>query len=139
MSAFPKHFIIIVDGQLVTKPENDRDEIRPAQVGETPATFEFDGNRLISGDWAMGCSKLEGQVPGTTSPSLAVFWFRKDQAEELYPVYLKEGENGPQLRFACNPTDEQGRTLAVHNKQLLCYTSGDLEPSATVEIVPSKD
>lgn len=101
MSSLPKHFIIVVNGQHVTKPENDRDEIRPAQVGEKPATFELNENRLISGDWAMGCSKLEGQVPGTRTPSLAVFWFRRGQAEELYPVYLKEGDNGPQLRFAC--------------------------------------
>ncbi|EXL52819.1 hypothetical protein FOCG_06338 [Fusarium oxysporum f. sp. radicis-lycopersici 26381] len=139
MSSLPKHFIIVVNGQHVTKPENDCDEIRPAQVGEKPATFELNENRLISGDWAMGCSKLEGQVPGTRSPSLAVFWFRRGQAEELYPVYLKEGNNGPQLRFACNPVDEEGRPLAVLNKQLLCYTSDNSEPGATVEIVPSED
>ncbi|KAF5602262.1 hypothetical protein FPCIR_1991 [Fusarium pseudocircinatum] len=139
MSSLPKHFIIIVDGQHVAKPENDRDEIRPAQVGEKPATFELDGNHLISGDWALGLSKLEGHVPGTRAPSLAVFWFRKDQADELYPVYLKEGDDGPQLRFALSPVDEQGRPLAVLNKQLLCYTSDNSEPSATVQIVPSQD
>ncbi|EXM21121.1 hypothetical protein RAB80_006461 [Fusarium oxysporum f. sp. vasinfectum] len=102
MSSLPKHFIIVVNGQHVTKPENDRDGIRPAQVGEKPATFELNENRLISGDWAMGCSKLEGQVPG-------------------------------------NPVDEEGRPLAVLNKQLLCYTSDNSEPGATVEIVPSED
>lgn len=101
MSSLPKHFIIVVDGQYVAGPENNRDDIRPAQVGEKPATFEIDGNQLISGDWALGCSKIQGHVPGARTPALAVFWYKKGQAEELYPVYLKEGDDGPQLRFAC--------------------------------------
>ncbi|KAF5620744.1 hypothetical protein F25303_12461 [Fusarium sp. NRRL 25303] len=135
MSSLPKHFIIVIDGQHVASPENGRDEIHPAQVGQKPATFELDGNHLISGDWALGCSKLEGHVPGTRTPALAVFWFKKSQAEELYPVYVKEGDDGPLLRFASSPIDDEGRPLAVLNKQLLCYTSD----SAAVQIVPSED
>ncbi|KAF5251854.1 hypothetical protein FANTH_3036 [Fusarium anthophilum] len=139
MSSLPTHFIIIIDGQHVAKPEDDRDETRPAQVGEKPATFELDGNHLISGDWALGLRKLEGHVTSTRAPYLAICWFKKDQAEELYPVYVMEGGDGPQLRFALSSDDEEGRPLAVRNQQVLCYTSDNSEPSATVKLVPSQD
>jgi hypothetical protein len=103
MSSLPKRFVIIVDGQHVTKPEHDHNEIRPAEVGDksSAATFELQGDTLVSGDWALGCSKLAGQVANHFRvPASVVVWFRKDQAQELYPVLVEEGEDGPQLRFA---------------------------------------
>ncbi|KAF9784190.1 hypothetical protein IL306_008118 [Fusarium sp. DS 682] len=148
MSSLPERFVIIVDGQHVTKPDHDRNEVRPAEVGDksstAPAIFELQGDVLVSGDWAMGRSKFESQVTshfaGTRKPDCAILWFRKDQAEQLYPVLVKERDNGPQIRFICNTMDEEGRPLAVSNdKHLICYASDDYDPGMTVEIVASKE
>ncbi|KAF5625690.1 hypothetical protein F52700_9056 [Fusarium sp. NRRL 52700] len=141
MSSLPKHFIILVDGQHVAKPEHDQNEIRPAEVGHisSAAKFELQGDVLVSGDWALGCSKLAGKITSDGVPASAVVWFRKDQSQELYPVILKEGENGPQLRFAQNPVDDQGSPLALAGKQLLCHTSDVYDKETPVEIVATQE
>ncbi|CCT67589.1 uncharacterized protein FFB20_04720 [Fusarium fujikuroi] len=141
MSSLPERFVIIVDGQHVTKPEHDHDEIRPAEVGEksSAATFELQGNTLVSGDWALGCSKLAGKVIGNRVPASAVVWLRKDQAQEVYPVTVKDGENGPQLRFSHNSIDEEGGPLALSGKQLLSNVSGTYDEGTAVEIVASQE
>ncbi|EWG53703.1 hypothetical protein FVEG_12077 [Fusarium verticillioides 7600] len=142
MSSLPERFVIIVDGQHVAKPEHDHNEIRPAEVGDksSAATFELQGDTLVSGDWALGCSKLAGQVANHFRvPASVVVWFRKDQAQELYPVLVKEGEDGPQLRFAHNSIDEEGGPLTLAGKQLLSYTAGDLGEKTAVEIVSSQE
>ncbi|KAF4415896.1 hypothetical protein FACUT_13029 [Fusarium acutatum] len=142
MSSLPERFVIIIDGQHVTKPEHDQNEIRPAEVGDksSAATFELQGDTLVSGDWALGCSKLAGKVTSNFRvPASAVVWFRKDQAQELYPVIVKEGENGPQLRFAHSSIDDEGGPLALADKQLLSYTSGAHEQGTAVEIVASQE
>ena len=102
MSSLPERFVIVVDGQHLIKPEHDPNEIRPAEVGDKffAATFELQGDTLVSGDWALGCSKLAGKVIGNRAPASAVVWLRKDQAQEVYPVTVKDGEDGPQLRFS---------------------------------------
>ncbi|KAF5625416.1 uncharacterized protein FTJAE_9993 [Fusarium tjaetaba] len=142
MSSLPERFVIILDGQHVTKPEHDHNEIRPAEVGDksSAATFELQGDTLVSGDWALGCSKLAGQAANHFRvPATPVVWFRKDQAQELYPVLVKEGENGPQLRFAHNSIDQEGGPLTLAGKQLLSYTAGDLGEKTVVEIVASQE
>ncbi|KAF5668527.1 hypothetical protein FDENT_11799 [Fusarium denticulatum] len=142
MSSLPERFVIIVDGQHVTKPEHDHNEIRPAEVGDksSAATFELQGDTLVSGDWALGCSKLADKVANHFRvPASAVVWFRKDQAQELYPVSVKEGENGPQLRFAHNSIDDEGGPLALVGKQVLSYVSGASDQGTTVEIVASQE
>ncbi|KAF5580156.1 hypothetical protein FPANT_9431 [Fusarium pseudoanthophilum] len=142
MSSLPERFVIIVDGQHVTKPEHDHNEIRPAEVGDksSAAIFELQGDTLVSGDWALGCSKLAGQVASHFRvPASAVVWFGKDQAQELYPVIVKEGENGPQLRFSHNSIDDEGGPLALAGKQLLSYVPGASDQGATVEIVASQE
>ncbi|VZH94680.1 unnamed protein product [Fusarium fujikuroi] len=134
MSSLPERFVIIVDGQHVTKPEHDHDEIRPAEVGEksSAATFELQGNTLVSGDWALGCSKLAGKVIGNRVPASAVVWLRKDQAQEVYPVTVKDGEND-------NSIDEEGGPLALSGKQLLSNVSGTYDEGTAVEIVASQE
>ncbi|PNP82669.1 hypothetical protein FNYG_03900 [Fusarium nygamai] len=142
MSSLPERFVIIIDGQHVTKPEQDPNEIRPAEVGDksSAAAFELQGDILVSGDWALGCSKLAGKVANNFRvPASAVVWFRKDQAQELYPVIVKECENGPQLRFAHNSIDDEGRPLALAGKQLICFTSDAYDQGTTVEIVASQE
>ncbi|KAF5568522.1 hypothetical protein FPHYL_2770 [Fusarium phyllophilum] len=142
MSSLPERFVIIVDGQHVTKPEHDHNETRPAEVGDksSAATFELQGDTLVSGDWALGCSKLAGQVANHFRvPASVVVWFRKDQAQELYPVIVKEEDNGPQLRFAHNSIDEEGGPLTLADKQLLSYTAGDYGEKTAVEIVASQE
>ncbi|KAI1035551.1 hypothetical protein LB504_005660 [Fusarium proliferatum] len=139
MSSLPERFVIIVDGQHVIKPEHDPNEIRPAEVGDKffAATFELQGDTLVSGDWALGCSKLADKITNDKAPASAVVWSKKDRTQELYPVTVKEGENGPQLRFSSS--GEESHPLTLVDKQLFCYTSGAHDHGTEVEIVASQE
>jgi hypothetical protein len=103
MSSIPKRFYIVVDGKHVAKPEHDdsgvHSEAWNALVGDkasiTPAVFELEGDRLISGTWALGRHPAETGDTGFK----AVVWLVMERAHLLHPVIVKEGEDGSQLRF----------------------------------------
>ncbi|KAH7253529.1 uncharacterized protein BKA55DRAFT_341553 [Fusarium redolens] len=143
MSSIPKRFYIVVDGKHVAKPEHDdsgvHSEAWNALVGDkasiTPAVFELEGDRLISGTWALGRHPAETGDTGFK----AVVWLVMERAHLLHPVIVKEGEDGSQLRFGGSSNDKTGRPLGLQHDRLYVSVEDEVEQNLTVELVAAEE
>ncbi|CEI61848.1 hypothetical protein FVEN_g2901 [Fusarium venenatum] len=130
MSSLPPRFIIVVDGKHVAKPEQKGEEMFQAQSGDEPAIFELKGDRLVSGDYALGRWIVE-DVSAQPKP---IMW-RKNEEEsgDLRPVTVTDGAHGPEISFY----DSTG--IAIHEGKLFAVLAHGTERAQSVEIRASED
>jgi hypothetical protein len=97
MSSLPHRFTILVDGKHIAKPEQKNEEMFQAQSGDEPAIFELKDERLVSGGFTLGRWVIENK---SLQPK-PIMWRKNHEAsEELQPVTVKEGANGPEISFS---------------------------------------
>lgn len=99
MSSLPNRSYIILNGLHIIKPDHDPNKSRTASVGDisfiTPAIFEPQGDRHISGDRALG--RFPAERPGI-GPKVLI-WFRKEDAHSFHPVLVKARDSKPEFGF----------------------------------------
>ncbi|RBR23699.1 uncharacterized protein FIESC28_03495 [Fusarium coffeatum] len=136
MSSLPDRFYIILNGLHIVKPDHDPDKRRTASVGGvfliTPTIFELQGDRLISGDRALG--RFPAERPGM-GPQVLV-WFRKEDAHSSHPLLVKARDSKPESRFTVSPLDREGCPMSLCDDQVACWTENETALEVNVEIVP---
>ncbi|KAJ3546157.1 hypothetical protein NM208_g2141 [Fusarium decemcellulare] len=122
MESIDGSFTIRVDGKNISHPSGGSHEPRiPAQPGSEPAVFNLRNCHLESGDWVLG----RFQVEDLSLRPKHVYWFKKDQAHGVQPVFAVPNGSSFDLKFA-------GASLAIIDDKL--YSPLLDEPRQPVEI-----
>lgn len=119
--SLPSRFSIYIDGRPVAIPQEPQENHHPifdAQAGNPgagtpPAVFEVQegqgGIQLVSGSYALG----RFQVEDMSLMPKRVGWCKRDEAQMLQPIHVRNEGNGPELSFSGMLMSGQLRTLCL--------------------------
>ncbi|RGP69193.1 hypothetical protein FLONG3_7829 [Fusarium longipes] len=123
----PRRFSISIDGQPIAMPTSvpDRTQAQPVGPGGfQPAVFEVWNEHLVAGPFVMGRVFAEDR---SLMPKRVV-WCERDDVNQVQPVQVQMGEDGPQIKLS-------GGGMAFHEGRLVSpLLPGQL--NQIVKIVP---